>query len=586
MPKFSVIVPVYNVEKYVRQCIESVLNQSFKDFEVIVIDDCGNDNSMQIVEEYKNDKRIKIVRHNKNLGLAAARNSGLKNAKGKYIVCLDSDDWMELNCLEVINAMFNNCKTESIWFNTRKYFENTHSFAKQPMYNQNEGYRTLTPDNIAAFADFTWIKAYTRESIQKYNLGWPVGLTFEDGEFYFKYFTHNPVTYVINDCLINYRHRDDSIVRNADRGNVKMEDIYEVLRHLKTFWEELGVYNKYKSTMLKLLQNRLRMCYGLNYSDEYKKMSYELLNDFKYPEDFEQFNPEYKRNHQNPLVTVVVPFYNVEKYIQNCLESIINQTYKNIEIICVDDESKDSSYDIVKNIAENNNKIKIIRHKKNKGLGGARNTGVKNAKGEYVFFVDSDDWLDKFCIEKTVEKFLMHNLNTIWFKAKIWWEENHELTNMWIFSYYDKYPEGKLTLDNKNLINFPLYTWNKAYNTEFLRENGLYWQENMYFEDVEFYFKTFIKSPDIYIIDEPLYYYRRRNDSIIAKSTRNEKIASDLYKAAQNVHKYLLENDLFDMYKDTFLQYVYDTVNMYKEYPEFHKKIYKMMLDYINSLNI
>ena len=287
MVKFSVIIPVYKVEKYVKQCIESVVNQTYPDFEALVVDDCGGDNSMSIVKKYaKNDKRIKILTHDKNRGLAAARNTALNAARGEYIVCLDSDDWMDKNCLSTLEAVFAQHKTESVWFNARKFFENTQKFDTKLMYNQEEGSRTLTPQYIAGYSDFTWIKAYTRESIIKYNLGWPEGLTFEDGEFYFEYYTLNPDTYVINEPLIYYRHRDDSIVRRADRGDVKMNDIFQVLRHLREFWINEGVYEKYKITMLKLLQNRIRMAKNLAWTEENISLSSELLKDFNFPNDF------------------------------------------------------------------------------------------------------------------------------------------------------------------------------------------------------------------------------------------------------------------------------------------------------------
>ncbi len=287
MPEFSIIIPVYKVEIYIKQCIESVINQTHEDFEALVVDDCGGDNSISIVEEYaKNDKRIKILHHKSNQGLAEARNTALKAAKGKYIVCLDSDDWLNTYCLSTLKTAFEKHKTTSVWFNARKYFENTHSFQSAPINNQSEKLMTLTPDNIAGCSDFTWIKAYTRESIQKYNLNWPKGLTFEDGEFYFKYFTLNPDTYMIPDCLINYRYRDDSIVRRANRGDVKMADVFDVVKHLREFWIEHGVYDKYKPTLLKLIQNRIRMAKNLNWSKENIKLSNQFLKDLKYPEEF------------------------------------------------------------------------------------------------------------------------------------------------------------------------------------------------------------------------------------------------------------------------------------------------------------
>ena len=287
MPIFSIIVPVYNVEKYVAQCIESIQGQTFADYEVLVVDDCGNDDSMKIVKRYaKNDSRIKIFKHTQNRGLAAARNTALKNAQGEYIVCLDSDDWMDKNCLSVLYSEFKQQKTTSIWFNAQKYYEESQTFEKTPMYNNEIGLKTLEPENIASFSDFSWIKAYTRDSIQKYNLNWPVGLTFEDGEFFFKYFTLHPRTYFINDCLIYYRHRESSIVREADRGNVHMEHLYKTITDLRQFWIKNGVYEKYKITILKLIQNRIRMMKNLKYTQENIKLSLDFLKELQYPEDF------------------------------------------------------------------------------------------------------------------------------------------------------------------------------------------------------------------------------------------------------------------------------------------------------------
>jgi len=90
MPKFSIIVPIYKVEKYIKQCMQSILNQTYKDFEVICVDDCGKDNSMKIVEKMaQNDNRIIILHHDKNKGLSAARNTGFEIAKGEYTLFVD-----------------------------------------------------------------------------------------------------------------------------------------------------------------------------------------------------------------------------------------------------------------------------------------------------------------------------------------------------------------------------------------------------------------------------------------------------------------------------------------------------------------
>ena len=100
MPKISVIVPVYNVEKYLSECLDSIINQTFPDFEIICVNDCSTDKSGNILEDYsRKDNRIKIFYHQFNQGLGAARNTGLKNAHGKYVQFLDSDDYFELTLL-------------------------------------------------------------------------------------------------------------------------------------------------------------------------------------------------------------------------------------------------------------------------------------------------------------------------------------------------------------------------------------------------------------------------------------------------------------------------------------------------------
>ena len=101
-PKISIIIPVYNVEKYISQCLDSAINQSLKDIEIIIVDDCGSDNSMDIAKEYaKNDNRIKIIKNRQNMGLFLTRCEGIKSATGEYILNLDSDDFLDLRACEI-----------------------------------------------------------------------------------------------------------------------------------------------------------------------------------------------------------------------------------------------------------------------------------------------------------------------------------------------------------------------------------------------------------------------------------------------------------------------------------------------------
>lgn len=119
MFKISIILPTYNVEQYIARAIESCINQTFKDIEIIVVDDCGNDNSINIAKEYsKKDKRIKIIHNEKNLGLLRARYEGVKVANSPYIMFLDPDDYLELNaCEECIKILDEQDEVDLVFFN-------------------------------------------------------------------------------------------------------------------------------------------------------------------------------------------------------------------------------------------------------------------------------------------------------------------------------------------------------------------------------------------------------------------------------------------------------------------------------------
>lgn len=123
MIKISVIIPVYGVEKYIRQCLESVIKQTYKNLEIIVVNDGTKDNSMKIVEEYLVDERIKVI-NKENGGISSARNRGIEEATGEYVSFVDSDDWLEIDLYERIVQILEGNKVDIIVFNYNRYSEN------------------------------------------------------------------------------------------------------------------------------------------------------------------------------------------------------------------------------------------------------------------------------------------------------------------------------------------------------------------------------------------------------------------------------------------------------------------------------
>lgn len=582
MVTFSVIVPIYKVEKYVEKCIQSILDQTFTDFELLCIDDCGGDNSIKIVEELaEKDDRIKIFYQEKNKGVSAARNLGLDNAKGEYIFFVDADDWIDKETLLKTYKAFRKAGTESVWLNGKRFWENTQSLDSKRLSEEKTGIMRIIPESIAAYLDVVWMKSFTKKSIDKYKLRFPEDIKLnEDGEFYLKYYTYFPKVYNLDEVLYYYRTRMDSAINSFCGGKGSPEDFYTIIKRIKSFWQDLGCYERYKMALIKLMLSRIDLCRKSCYRNEYIKISKELLENLKFPEDFQEFN----RN-KEPLVSIVIPLYNTEEYVEESIRSIINQSYKNLEIIVVDDCSTDNSLEIVKKLAEEDSRIKIYRHKKNKRAGGARNTGLKHASGEFFMSIDSDDVMLQDCIRTCVYGMNVTGFDSVWFKADLWFPEENKRIPLNYAKYYNKMNTGYLTLLPEDMAFYPYVVWNKMYRKSALDKNKIKWRENVTYDDNDFYFNFFTQSPDIYIFDKCFMLYRQREDSIMQTGYKDINKAKSIYDTAYNVYKDMKKNKVFEKYKETYMNYMLITLGMFSEDEEFDKKLNKYKLDFFNKVN-
>lgn len=212
---------------------------------------------------------------------------------------------------------------------------------------------------------------------------------------------------------------------------------------------------------------------------------------------------------KNIKISVIVPVYNVEKYIRQCLESIINQTYKNLEIIIVNDGTRDNSMKIVEEYLSDE-RIKVI-NKENGGLASARNRGIEEVTGEYISFVDSDDYLKTSMYEILIKN--LSNEDIVVFNYARVDDKTNKIQR-------EKYLDTSF-LDNISIEKKYLYSelenvcWNKLYKTEYIRKNKFKFLEILY-EDAVWKVETMFLTSNIKLIDETFYYYRiNRKDSIM-----------------------------------------------------------------------
>jgi glycosyltransferase involved in cell wall biosynthesis len=255
--------------------------------------------------------------------------------------------------------------------------------------------------------------------------------------------------------------------------------------------------------------------------------------------------------------SVIVPIYNVEKYIRKCLETIEAQTFRDFEVICVDDCGSDNSMKIAEEFAQRNPNFKIVKHEENRGLSAARNTGIKLAQGEFLVFIDSDDYIDTSLLQKVSDAFDTHDVDSVWYNAKICFERTGEQ----ILMLRDRLPfSGEINLNSENITRFSDYAWNKVFRASKLKELNMEFAEGLFFEDSEFYFRVFTQIKKVYYIKDPLYYYQSRENSIVTSSEKDELKFYHLFLIIENLYAYYKENNLFDEYKRVLLKIFSDRV--------------------------
>ena len=227
-----------------------------------------------------------------------------------------------------------------------------------------------------------------------------------------------------------------------------------------------------------------------------------------------------------PKVSVIVPIYNVEEYLEECLDSIVNQTFEDMEIICINDGSTDSSLDIINKYADNDSRIKII-NQQNKGVSEARNAGLDLASGEYVYCIDSDDYLKPNAIKELYELAINENLDMIIFKINNFYHETGEISEekdrYYKIEFLDEIIGDKVfsheDLPSKEIFKIPTVVHDKFFRHDLIRD--VRFPEGLIFEDNIFFMESFIKAKRVYFYQKHLYCRRLRSESITGTPSKD-----------------------------------------------------------------
>lgn len=236
-PDISIIVPVYNTEKFIDKCLIALRNQTHKNIEIIVINDGSTDNSKEIIETHQQeDHRIKLFNQN-NSGPATSRNLGISNAVGRYVMFCDSDDWFELNMCEL---MLNKITTENVdlvMCDSIFHFEDGHNRTTGDIEShqlKTIGRINLVDTNRADIFVVLWNKIFKNELIKKYQIRFPDGYEFDDNSFLYQYLSISNCVFGFEKKLYNYKFRPGTLMANLDHNKKYIHNI-KSLEHTLNF---------------------------------------------------------------------------------------------------------------------------------------------------------------------------------------------------------------------------------------------------------------------------------------------------------------------------------------------------------------
>lgn len=254
-----------------------------------------------------------------------------------------------------------------------------------------------------------------------------------------------------------------------------------------------------------------------------------------------------------PLISVIVPVYNTEPYLARCLDSLCSQTYRNLEIICVDDGSPDNSINILNEFDTRDSRLRVIRQN-NQGLAAARNTGLSIASGEWVSFVDSDDWLESNTYEECVAR-ISGEIDLLVFGVWIDWTvpkltPQQEKVSRGLNECFRLKFDGRMKLSDQVILATDVSTCNKLFRRSVIERNGLAFPAGRRYEDASFTLRFFLMSRSAYFISHlRLYHYVQRVGSIMDETRQHSSYAADYLNVIRDVYGLVLSLDKKNEYR-------------------------------------
>lgn len=611
--KVSILIPVYNVEAYLPQCIESTLNQTMKEIEIIAVNDGSTDGSLEILRSYEaKDSRMKVI-SKPNGGYGHAINLAIEASTGEYLIILESDDYIKPNMCsrlyeeaEKYDHQLDFIKSDTIRF----WGEN----ADEEKYIRGATIadygRIIVPrDNPHVYNNYVInvTGLYKSEFIKGNNirLNESPGAAFQDNGLWFQcYFYANKIAY-LNEAFYMYRQdRVDSSTNTASYVNSRFifgefDFIHDFMdknpNRKNAYWD---VYSLRMVQSFLYHNNRAKVEYQISHLQEIQKrllkaseageLNCSLMNKeiqkqvgliiadpmafyytYRIPATYTEFSKKLVNASKDlylmslqvraarrratqaesgarPKVSVIMPVYNMQTYLSECLDSVLGQSLHDIEVICIDDGSSDMSLSILANRLEIDDRL-IVECQNNQGAGPARNLGLSIARGEYIAFMDSDDKYPSLdVLEKLYDTAVRTDSNICGGSCVILNMSTGKCINA-----------DNLTFDLEGMHTFAEEQndygfYDYIYKTEFLKAHGITFPPFRRYQDPPFLAEAMLAAKDYYVIPDQVYLYR-----FIKKGTNaswSEEQVRDLIRGIKYNIDLAHKNGLEKLYYDSVMR--------------------------------
>ncbi len=259
---------------------------------------------------------------------------------------------------------------------------------------------------------------------------------------------------------------------------------------------------------------------------------------------------------ERPLISVILPVYNNEKYLARCLDSVLAQTEKSLEILCVDDGSPDGSPEILREYEKKDPRVRILRQE-NAGAGAARNHGLREARGKYLSFLDSDDFFEPDMLEAALGRLLEDQADFVVFGCDQYLNDTGEFRQTGYALRKNTLPPYRpfsfREITDNVFLSFVGWAWDKLYDADFVKSRGLWFQEQRSSNDLLFVYSALVQARRITVCDRVLAHQRRNNQESL--SNTREKSWACFYHALLALRQMLKEQGLYQELERDFINY-------------------------------